>query len=77
MLHYLIHNYNDNKKVTKSVLFSLLYFTDFNFFELYEKSLTNEIYIMSSGGPKPLHFDLVIEELIIQLPRPLEVVDCD
>ncbi|MBR5503194.1 MAG: DUF4065 domain-containing protein [Methanobrevibacter sp.] len=43
-----------------------MYFIDFNYFELYERSLTNESYRKSSTGPIPIHFDLAVRELIIQ-----------
>ena len=63
VLHYIIHRCRDRNNVGKTVLFKLLYFSDFNFFELYEKSLTNESYRKLPRGPAPIHFDLAISEL--------------
>ena len=47
----------------KTVIYKLLYFTDFNYFEIYEKSLTNETYKKFPHGSLPTHFDLAISEL--------------
>ena len=64
VLHYLIYKCELKHNVGKTVLYKLLYFIDFNYFELYEKSLTNESYRKLSRGPAPTHFDLAINELI-------------
>lgn len=64
MLHYIIHKCGSNPNVGKTVLFKLLYFSDFNYFELYEKPLSNETYIRLPHGPAPTHFDIAVEELI-------------
>ena len=63
VLHYIINECGFKKNVGKTVIFKLLYFTDFNFFELYETSLTNESYRKLPRGPAPVHFDLAINEL--------------
>ncbi len=63
VLHYIIHKCGNKNNVGKTVLFKLLYFSDFNFFELYEKPLTNESYRKLPRGPAPVHFDLAISEL--------------
>ncbi|MBQ9161313.1 MAG: SocA family protein [Methanobrevibacter sp.] len=64
VLHYLIFKCGKQDNVGKTVLFKLLYFSDFNFFELYETSLTNESYRKLPRGPAPIHFDLALKELI-------------
>lgn len=64
VLHYLIHHCGLNKNVGKTVIYKLLYFCDFNYFELYEKSLTNETYRRLPHGPAPIHFDIAIDELV-------------
>lgn len=48
----------------KTVLCSILYFIDFNYYELYSELLTNETYIKSKIGIKPLHFREISQELI-------------
>ena len=64
VLHYVIYKCGLKKNVGKTVLFKLLYFSDFNYFELFEKSLTNESYRKLARGPAPIHFDMAINELI-------------
>jgi hypothetical protein len=48
----------------KTVLCSILYFIDFDYYELYGELLTNETYIKSKRGIKPLHFSAVSQDLI-------------
>lgn len=64
VLHYIIYKCGFRNTVGRTVLHKLLYFSDFNYFELYEKSLTNESYRKLGRGPVPVHFEIVIEELI-------------
>lgn len=64
LLHYIIHKCGLNSNVGKTVIYKLLYFSDFNYFELYEKPLTNEIYRRLPHGPAPTHFDIAVDELI-------------
>lgn len=63
LLHYIISKCGANPNVGKTVLYKLLYFSDFNYFEIYEKPLTNETYKRLPHGPAPTHFDLAISEL--------------
>ena len=48
----------------KTVLCTILYFIDFNYYEKYGKFLTQETYIKSKKGIKPKHFQEISEELI-------------
>lgn len=64
ILHYIIKKCEDNPNVRRTVIFKLLYFSDFNFFELYETKLTGESYRKLPHGPAPTHFPLAVEELI-------------
>ena len=48
----------------KTVLCTILYFIDFNYYERYGKFLTQETYIKSKKGIKPKHFQEISEELI-------------
>lgn len=62
LLHYIISK-SGFLVVGKTLLHRLLYFSDFNYFEIYEKSLTNETYKRLPHGPLPVHFELAIFEL--------------
>lgn len=63
VLHYLISECGSKDNVGKTVFYKLLYFADFNFFELYETPLTNESYRKLPYGPAPIHFEEAINEL--------------
>lgn len=63
VLHYVIHRVGSLENVGKTVLFKILYFTDFNYYETFEEKLTGESYRRLPHGPAPCHFDMAIEEL--------------
>ena len=63
LLHYIIFKCGNKSNVGRTVLYKLLYFSDFNYYELYEKSLTNETYKKYPYGPAPQHFISSIKEL--------------
>lgn len=63
LLHYIIHKCGHLENVGKTVLFKLLYFSDFDNYELHEKSITGETYVKLPMGPAPRHFDALITEL--------------
>ncbi len=52
------------KSKDKTVLSILLYFSDFNFYEIYEKPITDEIYLKFDKGPFPSHFVNIEKEMI-------------
>lgn len=57
VLHYVIHKTSNISNVSKTVLYKILYFTDFNYYELFEEKLTGEAYIKFPYGPAPQDFD--------------------
>jgi uncharacterized phage-associated protein len=63
VLHYIIQKVGSSPHVGKTVLFKLLYFCDFNYYEKYEEYLTGEQYYKLSIGPAPSHFDEIIDML--------------
>ncbi len=64
VVHYIVHKTSEFPNVGKTVLYKLLYFNDFDFYELHEKKITGEIYANIEHGPAPRHFNEVSEELI-------------
>ena len=64
VLHYMIYKCGFRNNVGRTVLHKLMYFSDFNYFELYNESITNESYRKLERGPVPIHFESAIEELI-------------
>ena len=63
VLHYIINRCGSLENVGKTVLYKILYFIDFDFYELYEDKLTTESYKRLEYGPAPIHFDEAIEKL--------------
>jgi hypothetical protein len=66
VFHYIIHNCGCAPNVGKTVLWKILSFSDFDFYELYEKHLTGETYFKLPHGPAPGDFDAAISELTIE-----------
>ena len=64
VLVYLIAKTTDRKNVGKTVLANMMYFIDFNYYELYGEHLTGESYFKTANGLKPKHFDDILLELI-------------
>ena len=64
LLTYILSNCYDKPHVGKTVIATALYFTDFNYYELYGEPLTKETYVKSKKGIQPIHFNKVTEELI-------------
>jgi uncharacterized phage-associated protein len=63
-IHYIISKCDYKKSFGRVVLYKLLYFSDFNYYELYEESLTGETYIRRDNGPVPNDFEIIKKELI-------------
>ena len=64
LIIYILSKCYNKPNVGKTVLCTLLYFIDFNYYELYGTLLTKETYIKSKKGIKPKHFKEVTEDLI-------------
>ncbi|WP_295617100.1 Panacea domain-containing protein [uncultured Methanobrevibacter sp.] len=64
VLHYIIYKCGFKNTVGRTVLHKLLYFSDFNHYELYNESITNESYRKMERGPVPIHFEEAISQLV-------------
>ena len=63
VLQYIILKTSSTDNVGKTVLYKILYFIDFNYYELFEEKLTGETYLKYPYGPAPRDFDDAISEL--------------
>ena len=63
VLQYVILKTRSTDNVGKTVLYKILYFIDFNYYELFEEKLTGETYLKYPYGPAPRDFDDVMSEL--------------
>ena len=61
---YILFKCSNKPNLGKTVLCTVMYFIDFNYYEIYSKFLTKETYIKSKRGIKPKHFKKITEDLI-------------
>ncbi|MGM9475711.1 type II toxin-antitoxin system antitoxin SocA domain-containing protein [Pedobacter sp. GSP4] len=64
VLLYLLERCAGKPNVGETVLYKLLYFSDFNYYELYEEHLTGANYKKLPYGPVPQKLDAVIDQMI-------------
>ena len=64
VLLYILERCAGKPNVGETVLFKLLYFSDFNYYELYEEHLTGANYRKLPFGPVPQKLDSIIEQMM-------------
>jgi transcriptional regulator with XRE-family HTH domain len=64
LLLYILERCAGKPNVGETVLYKLLYFSDFNYYELYEEHLTGARYKKLPYGPVPQRLDSVITQMI-------------
>ena len=64
VLLYLLERCAGKPNVGETVLYKLLYFSDFNYYELYEEHLTGANYRKLPFGPVPQNLDAIISQMI-------------
>ncbi|MCY4217485.1 MAG: Panacea domain-containing protein [Flavobacteriaceae bacterium] len=62
VLFYIIYSCKDKPNVGKTVICKLLYYSDFNYYELYEEQMTGETYLKFEHGPIPKHLNQIMDE---------------
>lgn len=64
LIMYILFKCYGKPNLGKTVLCTVMYFIDFNYYEIYGEFLTKETYIKSRRGIRPKHFRIVTENLI-------------
>ncbi|MDE3213876.1 MAG: DUF4065 domain-containing protein [Bacteroidota bacterium] len=64
ILLYILERCGGKPNVGETLLYKLLYFSDFNFYELYEEHLTGAQYRKLPYGPVPQKLDSIITQMI-------------
>jgi transcriptional regulator with XRE-family HTH domain len=64
ILIYILEKVGSKPNVGETVLYKLLYFMDFNFYEKYEEQLIGATYMKNYHGPTPKEFLKVVDEMI-------------
>ena len=64
VLLYILEKCAGKPNVGETVLYKLMYFSDFNYYELYEEQLTGAQYRKLPYGPVPQSINLIISQMI-------------
>lgn len=62
-LLYILAKIGGKPNIGQTVLYKLLYFIDFDYYEKYEEQLTGDKYIKNTYGPTPVMFARIIDRL--------------
>lgn len=63
VLLYILNKIGSKPNIGETVLYKLLYFIDFNFYERYEEQLIGATYIKNQYGPTPIEFKKIVKEM--------------
>lgn len=63
VLLYVLSKVGAKPNIGETVLYKLLYFIDFDFYEKYEEQLVGATYIKNYYGPTPIEFQKIVEEM--------------
>ena len=63
VVHYVLHKTQYKTNVTENMLHKILYFIDFDFYEIYERSLMGESYLKTDDGPNSQHLETCLNSL--------------
>ena len=64
VLIYILNRVGSRPNIGESVIYKLLYFADFDFYESYEEQLIGATYIKNRYGPTPLEFSKIVESML-------------
>ena len=64
ILLYILEKVGARPNIGETVIYKLLYFIDFDFYEKYEKQIIGATYIKNHYGPTPVEFKSVVENMI-------------
>jgi transcriptional regulator with XRE-family HTH domain len=63
VLLYILDKVGSKANIGETVIYKLLYFIDFNFYEKYEEQLMGARYMKNRYGPTPVEFDKIIKQM--------------
>ena len=64
VLLYILNKVGSKPNIGETVIYKLLYFIDFNFYEKYEEQLIGATYIKNKYGPTPIEFKKVLDKML-------------
>jgi len=63
VLLYILNKVGSKPNIGETVIYKLLYFIDFDFYEKYEEQLMGAAYIKNHYGPTPAEFEKIVEKM--------------
>ncbi len=63
VLLYILNKVGAKENIGETVIYKLLYFIDFDFYERYEEQLIGATYIKNKYGPTPVEFVKIVEQM--------------
>ncbi|NLF40681.1 DUF4065 domain-containing protein [bacterium] len=64
VLLYILNRVGSKPNIGETVLYKLLYFIDFDFYERFEEQLTGAAYMKNHYGPSPVQFQEVVKDMM-------------
>jgi transcriptional regulator with XRE-family HTH domain len=64
VLLYILEQVGSRPNVGETVIYKLLYFIDFDFYEKYEEQLIGASYIKNKYGPTPVEFAKIVQKMV-------------
>src|SRR3989337_3939928 len=64
VLLYILNKVGSKSNIGETVVYKLLYFIDFDFYEKFEEQLVGATYIKNNYGPTPVEFKVVVDDMI-------------
>ncbi len=64
VLLYVLNKVGSKPNIGETVLYKLLYFIDFDFYEKYEEQLIGATYIKNHYGPTPVEFKKIVKKMM-------------
>jgi len=64
VLLYILNKVGSKPNIGETVIYKLLYFVDFDFYEKYEEQMIGATYIKNYYGPTPAEFEKIVEEML-------------
>lgn len=61
---YILNKVGSKPNIGETVIYKLLYFIDFDFYEKYEEQLIGATYIKNRYGPTPIEFKKIVDKMI-------------
>jgi transcriptional regulator with XRE-family HTH domain len=66
VLIYILNRVGAKPNIGETVVYKLLYFIDFDYYEKYEDQLIGATYMKNRYGPTPLEFRKVVDQMIVK-----------